>query len=698
METVWRQPADALFELSTSQNARLAGAAIELDDQALIEDDAPAFGGSVTVENGEILSDGVILRKILLLDRWPVRGAEIAMLAYPVEPAGPNSGGELLFTVNGHEPIRYELRHFWTRVPVPADYLKPGENVIDVRTVAAGTKFRTIVALDQYYARGSLTRLHHPNRSLRSTDGGKSWSDSGLGVDSNVDGEYPIRLKLHGYDSTGTLESPPIDLAPAAATGPIILPARVEGARIDVEMAEGSAGGVTIHARTGPTPILNADWSDWTPLAGRELPEALLAGRFLQFRLALASQSPLESPRIAAVSVAAHAQPADAAAPGAFTPGESTNRPLIRTSFTDYTHEDMLTPELRQFRREHNLDAVVAGAATEWEQILRLRAWVASRWDWYIPKKEVPDFNAWDSRTFMKPREDGRPIGGYCLMFAVVCQQTLQSMGFPARVINANLGTWGGHELTEVWSNDHAKWVLLDANFDTHFVDRATGEPLSALELHRLLLKLYYPNETLDRDTWVRADIARRSEKYQPEDLPLAMEIGGAAKSNTLKEYEWWRYPLDLGPYCAGYGFLSMGYIRFLPRDNFMSEPLPMPLNHGRSVHWAWDGYIGWTDGQTPRTQEHRIFTGREADLYWNLNCVDYAVRYDIPGRLMIDMQTNAPNFDHYQLLVNGEARELKEGRFEFAPVAGLNRVEMRAINALGRVGPPSILEFDTSN
>ena len=51
----------------------------------------------------------------------------IAMMLYPVAPTEPLNGGKLEFSINGNAPIIYEVRHFWTSVPVPAKYLKVGE-------------------------------------------------------------------------------------------------------------------------------------------------------------------------------------------------------------------------------------------------------------------------------------------------------------------------------------------------------------------------------------------------------------------------------------------------------------------------------------------------------------------------------------------------------------------------------------------
>ena len=68
-----------------------------------------------------------------------------------------------------------------------------------------------------------------------------------------------------------------------------------------------------------------------------------------------------------------------------------------------------------------------------------------------------------------------------------VQQAVLSAMGYVARNVlvdrnHEDLGRSLHHGVNEVWSNDYAKWVLLDAKYDIHF--ERDGVPLSALQLH----------------------------------------------------------------------------------------------------------------------------------------------------------------------------------------------------------------------
>jgi len=684
---------DELYDQGARRGVAASAEGLVLDAGILVEDDAPAFGFSNVSGSEEILRPGIVLRKTLQVDRWPVSGAEIVMLVYPVQPPMPNNGRHLLFRVNGHPDIAYEVKHFWTKAPVPTGYLKRGRNVIEVRVQEPDTRFRTHVALDRFRKVGSLDRLAPPNRSERSSDGGRTWSDTKLGENGAVDGEYSIRLRLQASVPEGWLESPVIDLATGGAVSGLLRPVEIRKVRLTVDAGQPAGTAVDILVRTGGRHVpAEGEWTPWTPLRDGEFPAGLLGNRFLQFRLVLNSIEGAATPLVREVRLEAESLvEGEPAADDGLRLLSVVNRPVVPGSLP-FQHENPLTDKLRQLRRDHKLDQVVEGAGTEFERLLRLKTWVAKQWNWYLPGPANGDMCEWDALRILAPNAEGRPTGGYCLHFAIVFAQVCQSFGVPARVVNANYAVWGGHEMTEVWSNDYGKWVLMDANFDTCFFDRRTGIPMSALELHRVFEQAYYPGEIIDRDNWPRTDMAARAERVGL-DLPVEAVVGGGARSETLKSYEWWKPPVELSAYCGGYGLLSLAELRWLPRSNFLSQPSPMPLNHGRD-HWGWTGYYCWFDGQLPRSQEHAIHTDRESDLYPTLNSVDFAAEAVRRGRLRLDLATYSPAFDHFELLANGRPVEVKSPDYEWALAPGYNLMEMRAVDVMGNRGPASRLEL----
>lgn len=498
-DTSWT--AEQLFAASRSAGMMLDGARVTLENHVLVEDDGPACGYSANPSAVEILKEGVVLRKTFILDRLPARRAWVTAMFYPENPPEPNNGRHVVFTVNGHD-VSCEVRHFWTHAAIAPSFLKKGENEVLVRTMEPDTRFKTWVALEANYAVGSDTRQHHPNRSARSTDGGLTFDDRHLGIDRTVDGEYSIRLNLEAYQPEGWLESVVIDLAEDASLGVLQLPVEFRNVTLAIDSDLPDGTGLQVETRSGTSLSPDeAGWAPWEPYGG-SLPANRLRGRYLQFRIRAASTKPDRTPAVTGVRIHADYRILTPDAVREYRSIRSERYPTITSSFT-FEYEDPGLERLRDFRSRVRLDSVVRDARTEFEQVVKIKGWVARQWNWHLLRPEQ-DLMEWEADRIMTPGADGKIEGGFCLHYAIVLMQALQSFGFPARIVSVDYSVWGGHEVVEAWSNDFGKWVFLDADFDTYFIDRDTGIPLNALEMHRVLLKEYFPGEAIDRDSWSR--------------------------------------------------------------------------------------------------------------------------------------------------------------------------------------------------
>jgi hypothetical protein len=680
--------AGQLFKEGRSSAVILDGGKMTLENHILVEDDSPGCGYSSNPSSVEILRDGIVLKKTLILDRSPARSASVVAMFYPDNPALPNNGRHVVFTVNGTD-IRCEIKHFWTHASVPPNVLKKGENEILVRTLESDTRFKTWIALEENFRIGSLTRTRHPNRSARSTDGGKTWDDGRLGVNASVDGEYSIRLALDAYQPEGWVESPIIDLAGNAHQDVLQLPVEIKEVAVDIERELPAETSVDLETRSGTGLLPEAGgWSEWRATGG-VIQGSELKGRYLQFRFVFKSSSPLVSPAILSARIRSRYDVSPVTDLSEFRSVVSTHYPVIRSSFS-FEYENPLFTRLHQFRSRMKLDGVVGDARTEFEKMLRIKGWVAKQWNWHLLKPEE-DINSWDAGKIMTPGPGEKIEGGFCLHYAIVLMQALQSFGFPARIVSVDYSVWGGHEVVEVWSNQFGKWIFLDANFDTYFADQATGVPMNVLEMHDFFLREYFAGRVINRDSWSREDLAEMA-GHAGKPSGVIGVLGGNANSGTLKSYEWWNPPVDMTPYCGGYGPLVMGYLRYMPRANYLSKAKPIPVNHGRT-HWGWTGYYSWYDQQTPRSLEHSTFTNRPSDLYWNLNQIDFRAVVMEKGLLKIAMVSNTPDLKEYELTVNGDSFRTKSSSFEVRLERGLNRIEMRVTDTMGNRGAASMLE-----
>jgi len=80
---------------------------------------------------------------------------------------------------------------------------------------------------------------------------------------------------------------------------------------------------------------------------------------------------------------------------------------------------------------------------------------------------------------------------GYCADFTQVFTAISTAVGLPVRTWAISFESFGaGHTFNEVFDNGMRKWVLIDSFHSLYFVDAATHEPLSVIEVHDRLLAL----------------------------------------------------------------------------------------------------------------------------------------------------------------------------------------------------------------
>src|SRR5262249_53155867 len=142
--------------------------------------------------------------------------------------------------------------------------------------------------------------------------------------------------------------------------------------------------------------------------------------------------------------------------------------------------EDFHNPRIKRIRQEYKIDTIVEGEANEFRRMLKLRHWVHTRW----PIDNLQKFSG-DAFAILEKAKTG--AGFHCTHSMTVQHAVMTAMGYVARDLGVDrdhesLGRSVHHGVNEVWSNQYAKWVILDAKYDVHF--ERGGVPLSALELH----------------------------------------------------------------------------------------------------------------------------------------------------------------------------------------------------------------------
>jgi hypothetical protein len=318
-------------------------------------------------------------------------------------------------------------------------------------------------------------------------------------------------------------------------------------------------------------------------------------------------------------------------------------------------------PQLDRLVAREQLRALVVNTPRQFDQIQRVQDWVNAQWPDGSPNPYPP----WNALTILDWIRSDR-TGGFCAQYAQVFLQSLAALGYMARYIEiGNHENPYAHYLTEVWSNDFDKWVVMDADFNVHFERR--GVPLSAIEIHDALV-----SSTL-------ADVVPVYHARPGHATPASWP------QHTAELYYYVRYHLDA---------------------NQLSRPGDPPFER-------FDDMIEFDDPKVPawevssvastfhkerltrrRTSDRRVVSGKR-------NQVRLRIRSAEPGSVTLDIRDNVMQRAAYQyrLTTTGAPPEAWQSTSASTisvrlPDAG-GRVDVRGVNIRGVTGPSATLVID---
>ena len=674
---------------------------IHLETGVLVQNDSPGCGRRDNDAGVfEEISANLVSRKELEIPGPLPRHAQIAFIA----KERLANDAELEFVVNGNVVARRPPRVWapdakqymepegdpahlwgwsrWQYQAIPGEYLRTGKNTILIRSREGRPGWAIMVADYDDFNKGCVPLLPFPKASAKSEDGGKTWRQDNLGSRGHISGEYVVRLLLESYRPAGLLSSHIVDLGGEAATFKTLC--EVRAVRIRLEAKTGPATELRAEVRSGDTPVYEAQrWSAWVrPSAEGTVPN--LRGRYLEWRIRFSSSDPETSPELNGMRLEAitlrHSL-------GKIRVVREDNFEL-RPAPESYKYEDYQSDYLRKLRHDLQLDAVVAGAHTEWERQLWLM-----RWAYRVPL--LPDQQRrifpWDPQAWIDERRlpealaakpyTTRRRDAMCLYSNVSLVAALQSFGYPARHLNMAAEGVSGHEVAEVWSNQLGKWIHLDATLDMFWYDKGTGTPVNTLEMHKALADRLQRSET-----WYHPFYYTQP----PETYLLNFPI---APADSLE-------PISVPQATLDWTLTATAYLRIVPRSDVFSHPAPLPVSQGSEV-WCWDGYLNWADAKVPPLPHFSHFTNRETDFNWPLNQVRYVVEETAtPGVVDVTLDQNMPFL--VALLARSDQGSWKEVQphFPWHLHSGLNTLELRGRNSAGVEGMTSglILECNGCN
>lgn len=335
----------------------------------------------------------------------------------------------------------------------------------------------------------------------------------------------------------------------------------------------------------------------------------------------------------------------------------------ISASDARVRYQPLDAERLDQLAGREGLGAVVSGASSEWERMLLLKDWTAAQ----FPEGNPEPYPPWDAMTILDWIRGG-VTGGFCGQYSQVLLQALASQGYTARYVEAGPpDNPYNHFVTEVWSNQFDKWVLLDADFNLHF--ERNGVPQSVLEVHDALL----------------AGEASR----------LAVVYGTARDGHPFAE-QWALRTAEL-----------YYYVRLhLKADHLSAWQEAAFDRYNDMVEWSDARVVPWERSEVPSAYAKERLTRYRTDdralFDTPLNHVTAQASLVEPGTVHAEVSGGMFQIDHYELrerFADGSSGAWQpffsaavEGPIDQAAVG----IEVRGVNVRGVASPSTTLTFDS--
>ncbi|HEU4780030.1 MAG TPA: transglutaminase domain-containing protein [Steroidobacteraceae bacterium] len=324
--------------------------------------------------------------------------------------------------------------------------------------------------------------------------------------------------------------------------------------------------------------------------------------------------------------------------------------------------EEFDAPVLDQLRDREQLEAVIAGADSEFEKMLALKEWVAEQWPAGSPSP-YPPWNAIDILDWIRLGV----TGGFCAQYSQVLLQSMASLGMTARYVEIG-STYNpyAHFVIEAWSNDYNKWVVLDADYNLHF--ERDGIPLSALEVHDALLA------------------------SQLGDVDV---VQGEFREGHPDPEVWPKWTVEL-----------YYYLRFHLKANHLSVTNEPPFDrYGDMVEWSDEATVPWEQSTEPSSYRKERLTNQVISdpglLNSALNQVVATVDSQTEDEIVLSFQNNVLDFERYQIRLShprmtaGPWQDLDSASFVWRPSVLAHVLEVRGVNTRGVPGFTTIVVAD---
>lgn len=303
--------------------------------------------------------------------------------------------------------------------------------------------------------------------------------------------------------------------------------------------------------------------------------------------------------------------------------------PYVENRFSKrFEFESYDNPELHRLREKYKLDEVIAPGRDEFEKQVLLMKWVWDQWDFGHAQELYYTID-----PFLILDEAKREHKFQCMHSGAVLLTAANSLGWVARPMAIPR-----HTFTEIWSNQLRKWVMFDAT--SNYFPEKNGVPLNTYEQRQALLR--------EGGGVMRARMGDQGMERKEQSTSYGQRllfIGYIPNTDLLVR----------GPQYGNDKF-------FITKDE---------LCEGR----------GWHTRDCPDDPA--------TEPYFPINQAAMAIVPDGQG-VKVTLGTMTPNFQEFQVRVDGRQWQPAETVFNWPVRAGENRLEARSVNRFGVPGPVS--------
>jgi non-heme chloroperoxidase len=336
--------------------------------------------------------------------------------------------------------------------------------------------------------------------------------------------------------------------------------------------------------------------------------------------------------------------------------------PFVENDWTKrFRFDTAANPKLKELRERYKLEDVIAPGRDEFDKQVLLMDWVHRQ----FKKFGRPSTAAKGALDILSGIDRGDTF--FCSHYAHVLVSSAASLGWVDRELAlrrhqgaAKVGGSTEHSVTEIWSNQYRKWVMLDPTSNMYL--EKDGVPLNAWEIRE---QWFYQNGT--NLVFV---IGSKRAKHKKSDLPIFLQRFAGFGDLAV-------HPDELDKY---------GFIGYIPNTDLMDS--------GEDYAKMFIVKDKLCDG----TKWHvRAAPANPAvDPYFPIGQAALQITAQSTN-LIVTLKTLTPNFKTFEIQLDNGAWTTSMDNFNWKLHPGVNRLATRCINQFGVSGPVSSAEIELS-